>query len=258
MAVGEGLVAVGAPPVKQTLHRVWSPQMRNRRDVDVYLPASYGRGRRRYPTVYMHDGQNLSDPALAFAGTWQLDAVLRALAERGVEPIVVGVHNTEDRLAEYSPYPDGRHGGGDADSYLAFLAETLKPRVDRTFRTRRGPAHTAIVGSSMGGLVSLYGWFHRPDVFGHAGVMSPSLWFGRARLFHDVESATMPGRGRLYLDVGTAEGGKTLPDVRAMRQLLLERGIGRDALEYVEDRGGRHQEASWSRRLGRALEFLLT
>ena len=105
----------------------------------------------------MHDGQNLSDPGTAFAGTWELDATLERLAGRGIEAIVVGVHNVGvDRLAEYSPFPDRRHGGGDADAYLAFLAQSLKPRIDRTFRTRPERDATVMLGSSMGGLVSLY------------------------------------------------------------------------------------------------------
>src|SRR3982750_4656376 len=97
----------GAAIEKQTLRGVWSPQRRNRRDIDVYLPPSYSSGRRRYPVVYMHDGQNLSDPAAAFAATWQLDGIPSDLPPRGLEPIVVGVHNVADeRLTEYSPFPD--------------------------------------------------------------------------------------------------------------------------------------------------------
>jgi enterochelin esterase-like enzyme len=119
---------------KEVLPEVWSPQLRNSRTVDIYLPASYESGR-RFPVVYMQDGQNLSDPNTAFAGTWQLDAVLGTLARAGIEPIVVGVHNTDARLAEYSPFPDAKHGGGEGDRYLSFLADTLKPRVDRLFRT---------------------------------------------------------------------------------------------------------------------------
>ena len=122
--------------IKRTFKNVWSPERRNRRDVDIYLPASYSAGGERYPVVYMHDGQNLSDPATAFAGTWELEPALERLADRGIEAIVVGVHNTGvERLTEYSPFPDRRHGGGDADQYLAFLAQSLKPRVDR----RSGP-----------------------------------------------------------------------------------------------------------------------
>ncbi len=243
-------------PIKKTLRNVWSPQLRNRRDVDVYLPASYG-GEARYPVVYMHDAQNLSDPAIAFAGTWQLDAVLRGLAADHIEPIVVGVHNTNDRLREYSPFADAKHGGGEADAYLSFLVDTVKPRIDRLFRTRRAPAQTAIVGSSMGGLVSLYAWFRRHDVFGLAGAMSPSLWYGRDRLFEYIRSAPTPGDGRLYIDVGTAEGTGTLRDARALRSTLQAKRIKRRALSYLEDRGGRHDEAAWSRRIGGVLAFLL-
>src|SRR5262249_32820473 len=110
---------------KRTLERVWSPQLKNRRTIDVYLPSSYASGR-RYPVVYMQDGQNLSDPATAFAGTWDLDGALERLAASGLDAIVVGVHNMgEARLAEYSPFPDRRHGGGGADAYLEFLTATI-------------------------------------------------------------------------------------------------------------------------------------
>lgn len=234
---------------------LWSPQRRNSRDVDVYLPRSYDAGRRRYPVVYMQDGQNLSDPSIAFAGTWGLDEALRRLAANGLEVIVVGVHNTRDRLAEYSPFPHAGHGGGAADSYLSFLSNTVKPRIDRRFRTRRTPASTAIAGSSMGGLLSLYAWFRRPDVFGHVSVLSPALWFGRDRLFELLDASRLP-RGRIYLDVGTAEGAGTLRDARALKRLLDGRGLG-DRLVYVEDRSGRHDEASWGRRIGGAIRFLL-
>jgi predicted alpha/beta superfamily hydrolase len=235
---------------------IWSPQLRNRRDVDIYLPTNYqADARRRYAVVYMQDGQNLADPSVAFAGTWHMDEVMDDLEAHGLESIVVGVHNTGDRLREYSPFPDPRRGGGDANRYLAFVADTVKPRIDRRFRTRRQPSSTIIAGSSMGGLLSIYAWVSRPDVFGHAGALSPSLWFGRERLFEYVEAARLP-RGRLYLDVGTREGAEALADVRAMKTLLGEKAIG-ERMDYREDRGGRHDEASWSRRAGWALEFLL-
>jgi len=240
--------------LKHTLERVWSPQLRNSRNVDVYLPASYS-VRRRYPVVYMHDGQNLSDPSIAFAGTWDLDAALERLAGRGVEPIIVGVHNTDNRLSEYSPFKHPRHGGGQADRYLAFLADTLKPRIDRLFRTRRARPHTAIAGSSMGGLVSFYGWQLRQETFGHAVAMSPSFWFGRDRLFDYVEARKLPS-GRLYLDVGTAEGAEALRDVRHMRALLLQKGIRPEAFSYYQHRGGRHEEAAWAHRVEDALAFV--
>lgn len=252
-------VSLDAQPSRGTLAGVWSRHLRNRRNIDVYLPASYDEGgSRRYPVVYMQDGQNLSDPSMAFAGTWELTAALAELADRGIEPIVVGVHNTPGRLSEYSPFPDYKHGGGNGEAYLRFLASTAMPRVDRLFRTRRKAAHTAIVGSSMGGLISLYAWFTRPDLFGLAAAMSPSLWFGRDQLYSAIKSARVPRHGRLYLDVGTAEGAGTLKDARLMRALLETKGLAvGDRLQYVEERGGRHEEAAWSRRIAPALEFLV-
>jgi predicted alpha/beta superfamily hydrolase len=246
--------------IKRTLKNVWSPQRRNRRDVDVYLPASYASGV-RYPVVYLQDGQNVSDPEAAFAGTWDLEATVDRLAWRGLDAIYVGIHNTRSRLAEYSPFPDPRHGGGDADAYMAFLVETLKPRIDRMFNTRRDRDATAIGGSSMGGLVSLYAFFRYPSVFGRAFVMSPSIWFGHGAIVDFIGDARV-SRGRLYLDVGTGEGAGTLGDVRRLGRLLVRKGFRRrsasaTALRYVEDAGARHNEAAWASRLEGALTFLL-
>ena len=259
--------------MKRTLKHVWSRELRKRRDVDVYLPASYASGV-RYPVVYMMDGQNLSDPAAAFAGTWDLDAALDHLAWRGIEAIVVGVHHAGgDRLSEYSPFRDPRHGGGDADDYLAFLVDTLKPRIDRMFHTRRDRDSTTILGSSMGGLLSLYAFFRYPSVFGRAGVMSPSIWFGQGAVLDFIHDARTPP-GRVYLDVGTAEGTGTLRDVRRLGRLLVRQGFTRarrgrvsirsakalaerPTLRYLEDAGGHHNEAAWAGRLEEALAFLL-
>ena len=265
--------------MKRMLEQVWSPQRRNRRPVDVYLPPSYDVSRtQRYPVVYMQDGQNLSDPATAFAGTWDLEPTLERLAARGLEVIAVGVHHSgEERLIEYSPFADRRHGGGGADAYADFLVDTLKPRIDRTFRTRPDREATAILGSSMGGLLSLYAYFRSPT-FGRAGAMSPSLWFGRDALFDFIGRAGAPV-GRVYIDVGTQEGAGTVRDARNLGRLLVKNGFARDRrrrrvrapydglnrraragekprLRYLEETGGRHNEAAWARRLGEALAYL--
>jgi predicted alpha/beta superfamily hydrolase len=260
--------------ITRTWRGVWSPQLKNRRDVDVYLPDSYRGATRPYPVVYFQDGQNLSNPEQAFAGTWDLETALGELASGGIEAIGVGIHHTgRRRLLEYSPYPDRRHGGGDADLYLAFLVDTLKPRIDRFFRTRREREGTAILGSSMGGLLSLYGFFRYPSVFGRAGVMSPSIWYGQGAILDFIREAQTP-TGRLYVDVGTAEGAGTLRDARRLGRLLVRKGFTRERqggrrasasrraadrtlLRYIEDQGGRHSEHDWARRVGPALQFLL-
>lgn len=236
-----------------------SPQLRNKRAIDVYLPASYGAdGRRRFPVVYMHDGQNLSDPSVAFGGnTWQLGAAFDTLAQKGLDAIVVGVHNTgAARVNEYSPFADRRHGGGRGERYLRFLEETLKPRIDARYRVRKDRDATIVAGSSMGGLISLYAFFRRPSVFGNAAVMSPSIWFGGRRILEFVEAARFT-RGRLYVDVGIEEGAGTLRDARALARILRAKGYGRPDFRYVEATGHKHQENDWADRLPDALEFLL-
>lgn len=236
-----------------------SPQLRNRRAIDVYLPASYAEdGRRRFPVVYMQDGQNLSDPAIAFgANTWQLYQALETLARTGIEAIVVGVHNTgTSRLGEYSPFPDPRHGGGRGERYLRFLEDTVKRRVDSRYRVSKDRDATIIGGSSMGGLISLYAFFRRPSAFGAAAVMSPSIWFGGRQILQFVDESRY-ARGRLYLDVGTDEGSGTLRDARSLARILRAKGYGRDDLKYVEATGHRHRENDWADRLPDALAFLL-
>jgi predicted alpha/beta superfamily hydrolase len=242
----------------KTLERVWCPGRQNHRDLQVYLPPTYSRSATRYPVLYMHDGQNLFDEATAFSAEWQVDEHMERLALMGVEAIVVGIPNMEvERCEEYSPFQDPTRGGGHGDAYLACLVETIKPLVDAEFRTSPAREHTGLMGSSMGGLISLYGFFRHPEVFGFAGVMSPALWFAERRIFGYVESSPRTS-GRLYLDVGTEEGASTLGDARRMHALLRTKGYARGAaLLYVEDQGAGHSETAWSNRLRTALYFLI-
>jgi predicted alpha/beta superfamily hydrolase len=245
-------------PELEILPDVFSPQLDNRRDILVHLPASYGRGSRDYPVLYLQDGQNLFDPVTSFAGDWRLGQVLSSAARRGIELIVVGVPNMgTERLDEYSPFVDPKAGGGRGERYLDFLTRTLKPAIDRRFRTRRGPEHTGIGGSSMGGLISLYAYFRRPPVFGFVAALSPSLWFARGAVFPWIQAAPyIPGR--VYLDIGSLEGAEHVGRARRMRDLLIAKGYRHGInLRWLESRCGRHDEASWSRRFARALPFLL-
>lgn len=241
-----------------TLAGVYSPGLGNRRDLHVYLPASYDAGTARYPVAYLQDGQNLFDPALSYVGAWGADLAADATARLGWEAILVGVSNAGPaRVDEYAPFADPRIGGGRADRYLQFLLRTVKPLVDAEFRTRPGRDDTVIGGASLGGLLSLYAFFRHPEVFGRACVQSPALWFGREGIFDYVDAApAFPGR--LFLDVGHREGEGTLRNARRMRDRLLAKGYVTDmSLRYLEDRTGRHHESAWGRRLKRALPFLL-
>jgi predicted alpha/beta superfamily hydrolase len=228
------------------------------RDLAVYLPPSYGETDHRYPVLYMQDGQNLFDPEASFAGSWRVDLAMNWAAARRLEGIVVGVPNAgEARLAEYSPFEDPEGGPGRGSEYVSHLADTIKPLVDARFRTLPQRETTGVVGSSMGGLISLFAFFARPDVFGITGALSPSLWFAGRAIFGLLEA--VPSRpGRLYVDVGRLEGAETVENARRLRDLLIAKGYVQGThLRYVEDRAGKHEEAAWGRRFRAALPFLL-
>ncbi len=146
-----------------TLPDVPSAELGNRRDLTVWLPPAYSRAERRYPVIYMHDGQNLFDPRTSYAEPWRVDTAMERAGKRSLEAIVVGIPNMgADRLAEYSPYVDAKVGGGKGDLYLDWIIGTVKPLVDAGFRTRPDRAHTGMVGSSMGGLITLYAYLRNP------------------------------------------------------------------------------------------------
>ena len=247
-----------APELLQ-LERVAHPALGGERDVIVALPPVAARAvGRRFRVVYMHDGQNLFDPDTSFAGDWQLGPTLAHHARLGTYFIVVAVYNGRDRrLAEYTPFEDPVSGGGAADDYLAFLTETLKPLVDARFPTLPGREFTSIAGSSLGGLLSIYAHFRRPDVFGSSAVMSPALWFADGAIHQYITDAPAVG-GRIYLDVGIEEGPDELADVRRLRDQLIARGYRLDdTLRYVEEEGADHHESRWGGRFREALPFLL-
>lgn len=241
-----------------TIPAVESRELGNVRDLYVWLPAAYARSERRYPVMYMHDGQNLFDPRLSFAEPWRVDRAMDRASKRANEAIVVGVPNMgADRINEYSPWVDAKAGGGRGDRYLDWLIGTVKPLVDDRFRTRPERRYSGIVGSSMGGLIALYGYLREPGVFGFVGALSPSLWFAGRRIFTTLEAST-PVPGRIYLDIGGREGRVALDDARLMRDALIAKGytLGRE-LRWIEDPDGRHTEVDWGRRFGDALPFLL-
>jgi predicted alpha/beta superfamily hydrolase len=206
----------------------------------------------------MQDGQNLFDPEQSFAGSWRVDIAMDQAAARGFEGIAVGIrHAGEERLAEYSPFDHPEVGPGRGREYVEHMAERIKPLVDARYRTIPDRGTTCVAGSSMGGLISLFAFLARPDVFGAVAAMSPSLWYAERAIFEAVKAAPFQP-GRIYLDVGRREGEDTLADARRLRDLLLAKGYRKgDQLRYVEDRAGGHEESAWGHRLRAALPFLL-
>lgn len=246
------------------------------REILAYLPASLARlgpermwTGRRYPVLYFHDGQNVFDAATSNSGEWAADETLEILASEGIEAIAVAIPNAGDaRMDEYNPWRGraplirgdvlGRRlMGGRGDAYLAWLVSTVKPLVDHSFPTRNDRNATGIIGSSMGGLISLYALLAHPDIFGLAGVMSPSLVWNDYRMLRLIEERGLPP-SRVHLDMGGREWRTMLADARRLRDLLVSHGFveGRD-LHYVEERYAPHHESAWARRLPAALRFLL-
>jgi predicted alpha/beta superfamily hydrolase len=237
------------------------------RNVHVYRPPGYEEETsRRYPVLYMQDGQNIFDPK-EMGMEWEVDETADALIEAGrIEPLlVVAVANTEARRDEYTPTAvelkksDGTvtKGGGKADLYGRFLIEELMPFIDRTYRTRRDAASTAVGGSSLGGLVSVWLGLEHPDVFGNVLAVSPTVWWDEFVILEKVAALPRKIPVRFWVDIGTLEGDNAVTGARRLRDALIEKGWepGRD-LEYMEQEGGRHDEISWASRVEGMLTFL--
>ena len=246
----------------ERLHDFESKILGNSRLITVYLPAGYDeRDGRRYPVLYMQDGQNLFDPDRAYVpgNHWRLqDAADHAIGERTAAPMIIaGIdHAGPARLDEYTPVRDKRHnGGGRAADYARFLIEELKPAIDARFRTLPDAHNTAAGGSSLGGLVSLHLALAHPEVFRKAAVMSPSVWWSDRAIVNATEA--FDGEPpRLWLDIGGREGMEALRDARTLRDRILAKGWSENTFRYFEDRRGDHSERAWARRVRQALEFL--
>ncbi len=250
------------------LHRRFpSRVLGNLRDVVVWLPPGVDGRRCRHPAVYFQDGQNIFDPLTAFLGNaWHAGRTAAELIRAGeiVPPIMVGIYNAGfGRMDEYAP-TRGAFSGWDGEAcrsrglarrYARFVAAEVKPFIDARYPTLPGPEHTAVVGSSMGGLAALYVALWHPSVFGAAGLLSPSVWWDDGAAMRFVAALKKKPAVRLWLDTGTAEPG--WEKARLMRDALVARGWceGVD-LRYLEHEGAEHKEAAWAARTGPLLRWL--
>ena len=233
------------------------PGLNRPRTMRIYLPPGYEHAKRRYPVLYMHDGQNLFDDATAYAGEWGVDESLNALARtRGLELIVVGIDNGGAlRIHELNAWDNPETGPGEGAQYMSFIVEVLKPWVDEHYRTRPDRAHTAIMGSSMGGLISSYAISRYSQVFGLAGIFSPAYWLA-PQVFAATEAQPPPPRERIYFYAGGSESESMVPDLKRMVALLRRSGVPDANLAVHVDPIGRHNEAAWRAEFPRAIEFL--
>ena len=264
-------IGVAPPPVPHTLtgniriHKNFhSKFLPNDRDVIVYLPPDYEADRKkRYPVLYLQDGQNLFDGATSFIPgvEWGVDETAEALiTSHVIEPlIIVGIYNTGDhRKNEYTPTKDPYlNSGGEADLYGRLLVEELKPCIDAQYRTLKSPINTGLGGSSLGGLVSLYLGLKYPKVYGKLAIMSPSVWWGENVILQFVQELKSKPKQRIWLDMGTKEGGNAIEGARLLRDALVARGwVLNNDLKYFEAEGAGHSERAWAQRVGPMLKFL--
>jgi predicted alpha/beta superfamily hydrolase len=238
--------------------RLAMPGLGRERTLRLYLPPSYESSPdKRYPVIYMHDGQNLFDDATSYAGEWGVDETLDAFARtRGFEAIVVGIdHGGDERLHELSPWTNPKYGAAQGEQYMDFVVDTVKPFIDARYRTLPDRRNTAIAGSSMGGLISHYALLRYPQVFGKAAIFSPSYWYS-GEVYAQTAAHPWPADTRVYFYIGGREGDESVPDVERMLPLLATPDHAvREITLHIEP-GAQHDEKAWRAEFPRAVAWL--
>lgn len=250
-------------PASGTLKKIsnfYSPQFNNYRTLILYLPPSYYENPlKRYPVLYAHDGQNLFEAATAFGGVeWRMDETSNQLIGTGQmdEVIIVGLYNTgSNRTYEYTPCCDPTYGGGGADAYIDFMLNTVRPYIEQNYRAISKREDRATLGSSLGGLLSVYAGRRRSDAFSKVAGMSSSFWWDGEELTGEVVSYTGKVPASFYIDAGTVNDG--LSATTRMRDALAADGYAQGAdLYYYVAQGHSHNESSWSARVNIPLKYL--
>jgi predicted alpha/beta superfamily hydrolase len=219
------------------------PQLNRYRRIWIYLPETYATSRKKYPVLYMHDGQNVFDEATSGFGEWGVDEAMDTLGLKYGESIIVAIDNSETRrINEYSPFDMQRYGKAEGDMYVDFLAKTLKPVIDRKYRTLKDARHTFVAGSSMGGLISFYTILKYPKVFGGAGVFSPAFWIV-PQLKDVIPAKAKKVKGKIYFYGGKPESESMVPDMLAVFEKMHKHSKAKMTTVIRTD--GKHNEATW-------------
>ncbi|WP_459741290.1 alpha/beta hydrolase [Polaribacter sp. OB-PA-B3] len=227
-------------------HKVW-----------LYLPPNYTTSKEKYPVIYMQDAQNLFDAKTSFAGEWEIDETLNKLYNKTKKGfIVVGVENGgEKRIEEYTPWSNTKYGGGKGDVYSDFLVNTLKPYIDNNYKTKSSAENTAIIGSSLGGLISFYTGLKHSKVFGKIGALSTSFWFS-SKVNSFAEKHANLKNTKLYLLVGDKEGASMVPDTENMAERLVDNGFEAKNIKTKVAANGTHTESFWKSEFLETITYL--
>ena len=227
------------------------------RVVRVYLPPSYESTSKRYPVLYMHDGQNLFDDATSFIGEWGVDEMMNELARtRQLEVIVVGIdHGDEKRMTELNPWDNDKVGKGEGRDYLRFVVGIVKPYVDAHYRTLPDRAHTAMLGSSLGGLISHFAMYEYGNVFSRIGIFSPAYWIAPEVREFTRTHALAPG-ARVWFYAGSMEDSEMVANMDAIVEIMRAQRASAPALRVEVTPGAVHNEQAWRAEFPHAVEWL--
>ena len=256
---GGGNNSTALPNVKLLSNNFYMPQLNKNRRIWIYLPSDYETNtNKRYPVLYMHDGQNCFDKTTAFAGEWGIDETLNNKEKNGDKGcIVVAIDNGgASRIDEYSPYVNSQYGGGKGDDYVDFLALTLKPFIDSAYRTYADKNNTAMAGSSMGGLITMYAFLKYPNIYGKAGIFSPAFWFSN-QLYTYVLNKTKSNNQQFYFVCGQNEASNMANWQDSMNVILQSKGYDKTTeLKNLKKPEGTHNESFWSAEFGACYDWL--
>jgi predicted alpha/beta superfamily hydrolase len=234
------------------------PQLADTRRITVLLPYDYDRQpEKRYPVLYLNDGQNLFGEGVGY-GSWHIDQKLAVLAARQQHEVIVVTidHGEEKRIQEFT-VEQTRAGRGQGRQYIKSIKETLKPFIDSNLRTMTGPEHTGVGGSSLGGLISIYAGLLYPGVFGRLMVFSPSLWIS-PKIYFDAIKFQSPASMKVYLYGGEAESKYMVPNMQRFNDALQRQQYGGQSIDLTisVNPDGTHEETHWSREFPKAIDWL--
>jgi len=232
------------------------PELQTQRRVWLYLPADYDHTDKHYPVIYMHDGQNLFDQYTASHQEWGVDEVMDEHFQHNACIIVAVDHGEESRINEYNPYNSEEHGDGRGNAYTQFLVDTLKPFIDSNYRTQADARHTAIAGSSMGGLITAYAALKNPDVFGNAGIFSPAFWIAKDIYAFALEQEAL-ANSRFYFVCGDAESDDMVGDMQGMAEIVKGKVANEEQVALQIIPGAGHNEQQWHDTFPAFYEWLL-
>lgn len=257
--LGAGNPSTAASNVHIMSTAFYMPQLNRSRKIWIYLPPDYQTTTKTYPVIYMQDGQNLFDNATSFSGEWQVDETLNSLFAQGdYGAIVVGIDNGgSSRINEYTPWNNPQYGGGEGDQYMQFVAETLKPYVDANYRTKPAAEYNALVGSSLGALISNYGGVKYSGTFSKIGSFSPAYWIVADQFNSYIQNSTANlSNMRIYFVAGSNESSTMASDIQTVKNNLQAKGLTPANTLVKLDSYGQHNENYWKGEFGAAYKWL--